>query len=71
MKSEYCEEFAANKLIKTFTALANEVSNHFGHFWPDNNDFNTYLALLSSNAAEKLHAHLFEQLVSHFIDQIV
>jgi hypothetical protein len=60
---EYGEKFAATKCIETFTGTADNISNHFICFGLDNDDANTFMALLNSEAVEKLHGHLTEQLV--------
>ena len=43
--------------------MVQNVSNHFNRFGLDNDDANTFMALFSSDAAEKIRAHLSEQLV--------
>ncbi len=61
--NEYGEEFAAANLIETYKEMVQNVSNHFNRFGLDNDDANTFMALFSSDAAEKIRAHLSEQLV--------
>ena len=62
-EDEYGEEFAAANLIETYKEMVQNVSNHFNRFGLDNDDANTFMTLFSSDAAEKICAHLSEQLV--------
>ncbi len=62
-EEEFLNKYARNRFIQTYEEIERNMTSHLNRFGLDLDDSNTFMSLLSSEAAEKLCGHLSEQCV--------
>ena len=62
-KEEYVDEFPICNFIDTFKAMVNNMSLRLRRFGLEEDDANTFMAILNEKTMEKRRSHVSEQLV--------
>jgi hypothetical protein len=62
-EKDFLEEYTTSNFIDTFKNMADSMSLHLRRFGLNEDNANTFMTLLNSEAMEKLRGHLSEQLV--------